>query len=180
MMFRKIILWNLEYNQTLSGTAKKLGKALVFLFETLSRPFVDHFIFLPKVCFTEEMPALKNHTVIENKAYLPEKTFTCFQIETKPSPPILIDRYDQQGIRCICCIDWFIRLREILPESQPPNYRTLPPCFLCCSTQSKSRNGDQYNTKSFPYPFASFPNPSWNPGCRCIAAALYAAAQYQK
>ncbi|MFO7825368.1 MAG: hypothetical protein R6V72_15625 [Cyclobacterium sp.] len=110
-------LWNLQYNQTQSGLKKVLGKILVYFFERFSRPFIDHFIFAEK-CFTAEMPAIKNHTVIENKACMPENLLPPFTLGQSQAPQFLLTGTISRVYGVSTAINWFICLRDVLPEAR--------------------------------------------------------------
>ncbi|MBD3627054.1 glycosyltransferase [Cyclobacterium sp.] len=107
-------LLNLQHNQTLFGFGKFLAKMLVFFFEKLSHPFIDHFLFAEK-CFVQEMPAIKNHTVIQNKAHLPEKFLPSFRIDKVQSPHFLLTGTIARVYGVSAAIDWFIELRRMVP-----------------------------------------------------------------
>lgn len=109
-------LLNLEYNQTQSGFGKIIGKILVFFFEKLSLPFIDHFLFAEK-CYVQEMPAIKNHTVIQNKAHLPETFAPSFRVDKIESPRFLLTGTITRVYGVLAAIDWFIALRRIVPKA---------------------------------------------------------------
>ncbi|SHM86345.1 Glycosyltransferase involved in cell wall bisynthesis [Cyclobacterium lianum] len=110
-------LYNLEYNQTLSGTKKSLAKFLVRTIENWSGRAIDQYIFAEK-CYAEEMPGIDNPTVIENKANLPQRQLPSFHLIRPHSPRLLLTGTIARAYGISTAIKWFRGLREVLPEAR--------------------------------------------------------------
>lgn len=70
-------LLNIGQNRTLEGIKKRLAAWGIKLFESGSKPWIDHFI-LAESCYRKELPGFKPATVLENKFYGPvQKNASC-------------------------------------------------------------------------------------------------------
>lgn len=107
---------NLQLNETHSGLGKFLSKILTKIFESSSRPWVDHYFFA-ETCYRDELPKYAPNTILENKYFgkmIPSKTSKDLagnQSRFLISGTITKVYGIQEGIQ------WFKRINEQFPDT---------------------------------------------------------------
>jgi hypothetical protein len=84
--------------------------------EQFGRLSIDHYVFAEQ-CYASEMPAIKNYTVVENKAILPEKPKAPFRLPKPSAPHFIISGTITEVYGVIPAINWFLKLQEQLPQA---------------------------------------------------------------
>jgi glycosyltransferase involved in cell wall biosynthesis len=89
---------------------------LVSVFESGSRPFIDHF-FLAERCYLDELPRFKPATILENRFFGPIVSIKPYQIPSERKLRLLISGTITEVYGVLTGIQWFRELKKILPNS---------------------------------------------------------------
>ncbi|MDN3690225.1 glycosyltransferase family 4 protein [Cyclobacterium jeungdonense] len=108
---------NIRHNATLPATIRPIASVLVRLIESSGRPFIDAHL-LAEQCYQKEMPGLRNATVIENKAELPQKFLPAFRLTNPSSPRFLLTGTIAEAYGVSEAIIWFLELLKTVPLAQ--------------------------------------------------------------
>lgn len=119
------IIYDIQENYALNLIHNNSGNKLVrFLFskviqcvEYCSRPFIDHFIFA-EACYKQEFPAIKNHTLLENKFQGPNLPIVTPNKLTNKHLRFLLCGTLTEVYGSIEAIEWFIQFQKIYPDAQ--------------------------------------------------------------
>lgn len=108
---------NISQNRTIGGFARWIAKAVVEIFESCSRPFVDHF-FLAERCYLHELPRFRPATVLENKFFKPVVPIQSYQFSTERHLRFLISGTITEVYGVLTGIQWLKEFKKLKPNSE--------------------------------------------------------------
>lgn len=107
---------NLSQNKTMSGWKKDLSKAFVFLVESCSKPFIDHYFFAEKV-YLKEFPTIKTPTLLPNKYYGPVKVIMPVSLASGKNLRFLLSGTLTEVYGILEGIEWFKSVSAYYPQA---------------------------------------------------------------
>jgi glycosyltransferase involved in cell wall biosynthesis len=108
---------NISQNRTVGGFARWIATAIVGIFESCSRPFVDHF-FLAERCYLEELPKFRPATLLENRFFKPVVSIQSYQLSTERPLRFLISGTITEVYGTLTGIQWFKEFKKRRPNSE--------------------------------------------------------------
>jgi glycosyltransferase involved in cell wall biosynthesis len=108
---------NISQNRTLGGFERWIARAVVRIFESCSRPFVDHF-FLAERCYLDEFPKFRPATVLENRFFKPVVSIQSYQLSAERPLRFLISGTITEVYGALTGIQWFTEFRKRRPNSE--------------------------------------------------------------
>lgn len=147
---------NLDQNKTMSGWRKRVAKTFVYLIESCSRPFIDHYFFAEEV-YREEFPKIKNPTLLPNKYYGPAKVVKPFTLAADHNLRFLISGTLTEVYGILEGIEWFKSILVYFPQATLTviGHVPMPGYFQKLSESTADQRSIQFQGSENPVPYSA-------------------------
>lgn len=147
---------NLDQNKTMSGWRKRVAKTFVYLIESCSRPFIDHYFFAEEV-YREEFPKIKNPTLLPNKYYGPAKYVKPLTLAADHNLRFLISGTLTEVYGILEGIEWFKSILVYFPQATLTviGHVPMPGYFQKLSESTADQSSIQFQGSEKPVPYSA-------------------------